>query len=299
MRPTARELADRVQRYLDGDRDHERAASSPREHLGARARRARVEGSRAARRGDAGARAGARARSRVRRGARLVTGLMVEPPAKLPAELLETLVADDLRFGVQRLRFAAMGLASMFLLLVFAPVLGIRSWFAIGTFYATLAAVIAAFWMLYRAGRTSVVVNLLGMLAMSLAFSRVLGPWIVTPIMIVGGAFAVSANPWLEQRPAVVVGWVWVCLLAPVLLELSGLFAPTYFVGAQGILSISRLLVGTSPADPYALVAAHLIVLAAVTLFAVTNNRVTRSFAARSASRRGTSASCFRRAGSA
>ena len=90
------------------------------------------------------------------------------------------------------------------------------------------------------------------------------------------GAFAVSANPWLEQRTVAVVGWVWVCLLAPVVFEATGVFAPTYFVGTQGILSISRLLVGTSPADPYALVAGHLILLTAVARFAATNNRVTR-----------------------
>jgi len=113
------------------------------------------------------------------------------------------------------------------------------------------------------------------------------------------GAFAVSANPWLEQRTVAVVGWVWVCLLAPVVFEATGVFAPTYFVGTQGILSISRLLVGTSPADPYALVAGHLILLTAVARFAATNNRVTRKLRREVRIQAWHLGSCSRRAGSA
>ncbi len=275
-RPTARELADRVQRYLDGDRDVERRRELATEYLEA-ARRA-IAANDPERRGEAMQAAGqalaldpASAEA-----ARLVTGLIVEPPPALPAELAQTLDAEDRAFGVLRLRFAAISMAFMFPLLAFAPFIGVRSWGEVATFYGALTVVMTTFWALYKAGRTSVVANMLGTLVLSLAFSRVLGPWILTPIVIVGASFAISANPWLEKRRTILIGWVWLLLLAPVLLEAAHIFAPTYFVGAEGIMSISRLLEGASPADPYALVLGHLIVLTSVALFAAQANKITR-----------------------
>ena len=275
-RPTARELADRVQRYLDGDRDLERRRQLAAEYL--ERARAAVATRDPERRAEAMQAAGQALAldPESADAARLVTGLIVEPPPTLPAELARTLEADDRSFGVLRLRFAAISMMFMFVLLAFAPFIGIRSWSEIATFYGALTVVIVVFWALYKAGRTSVAANMLGTLVLSLAFSRVLGPWILTPIVIVGASFAISANPWLEERRLIMIGWVWLLLLAPVLLEAAGIFAPTYFVGADGILSISRLLVGASPADPYALVVGHLIVLTSVALFAARANQITR-----------------------
>ena len=267
-RPTARELAERVQRYLDGDRDLEARRTLVAAHL-VRARTALASGD-PERRAEAMQAAGQALALDQASGeaAQLVSGLIVEPPAKLPSELVRVLAEEERRVGVERLKRASWTLCSVFLLLLFAPWLGIRSWLAVGEFYGTIGAVGAVMWSLARARRNWVGVNLLVVLVLAIAFSRVLGPWIVTPIVILGGAFAVSANEWLDRRPLVLVGWVALCLLAPVGLEAAGILGETYHVGTEGVISVSRLLVGDSKMDAVALVTAHLVLLAAISLFA-------------------------------
>jgi len=272
-RPTARELADRVQRYLDGDRDHERRRQLAAEHL-ALARAALASGD-PERRAEAMQAAGqalaldpASAEA-----ARLVTGLIVEPPKELPAGLVREISEDERRVGVGRMKPAIFTMLAVMALFPLLPWMEVRSWAVVGEFYATLVLVTGTYWVLYRRGTPSAVANLVGTFLMAVVFTRVIGPWILTPIVILGSAFPITANPKINARRWVIVLWLFACLVTPLVLERIGVFAPSWRVTELGVISTSSMFVGSGPVDAFALVFTNVAILTAVVLFVRSANR--------------------------
>jgi hypothetical protein len=95
--PSARELGDRIQRFLDGDRDLARRRDLARDHL---------ERARAAFAGDDSRRAAMREAAaalaldpQLAGAAELVGRLMLEPPKRTPREVEEAIVADDIEMS--------------------------------------------------------------------------------------------------------------------------------------------------------------------------------------------------------
>src|SRR5262249_18484221 len=92
LRPTARELAERVPRSLDGDRDHERRRALAADAL-AEAHRALAADDRALAMSSAGRALALDPESAEAAG--IVTSLMVEAPRELPGDLEAALAEDD------------------------------------------------------------------------------------------------------------------------------------------------------------------------------------------------------------
>jgi len=273
VRPTARELADRVQRYLDGDRDLERRHQLAQEHL-ARARAALASGD-PERRAEAIQAAGQALAldPGLAEAARLVTGLIVEPPKVPPQGLADHIAAEEQRTGVLRLRPAIFAVLAIFALIPLLPWLDVRSWRVVIEFYATLVVVVSLYVAMYRLGRTSTAVNLLASFLMILAFTRVIGPWILTPIVIVGSGFPISANTKLNARPLWLVLWLLACISVPLILEWTGVFARSWRVSDLGVISTSSMFSGSGPVDAFALVFTNVVVMLAAVLFGLYANR--------------------------
>ena len=122
QRPSARVLGDRVQNYLDGDRDVERRRALAVGRARGRTRGIRFPRSRTARHRDALGRSRAGARSILARCRELVASLMVEPTKAMPKELQVELAQTDLDRGrASARRISAGALLSVLAMLVVLP----------------------------------------------------------------------------------------------------------------------------------------------------------------------------------
>lgn len=139
-RPTARALADAVQRYLDGDRDFEARRTLAEQHL-VEAREALTAGDRVDAMRFAGRALALRPESR--EAAELVTQLMIEPPDPAPPVLRKRLDENDLTDVARQGRYAALALAGY---LAFVPILvaiGVRDWTVVGAAVGLILAMMA------------------------------------------------------------------------------------------------------------------------------------------------------------
>ena len=269
-RPTARELANRIQAYLDGDRDIERRRALSSTQLES-ARTALEEG---------GPEAHAAAMRRAGRAlaldpdsedaAALVGKLMLEPPAEMPKELLATIEKDQGASNHDRAKKALFSYVGVLALnLVLLPVLDVKDWTLQLSFLGVVAILCG---LAYRAMVTNVsrlksmfLVNLLGIVM----FSRILGPFMLTPIMTLGVLQSFSSSPRLLAKPLWIWTWLAAAVLVPVGLELSGIFPRTFNFHAGVISTESQFYFLHGSISELVLVLANVVVIAICVRFMV------------------------------
>ncbi|HTJ43684.1 MAG TPA: serine/threonine-protein kinase [Kofleriaceae bacterium] len=229
---SARELADAVQRYLDGDRDLQRRRELAREHVIA-AEDALAKAHDAAARALAMKEAG-RALALDPTGeaaARIVTRLMLDPPAETPPEVTRELEALD-RAQMQRQgKLAVLALGSYAL---FIPILiwfGVESWGWVAATYGAVAISAAMMWWL----SDRVTHMTLGHAALAIFFntlvfvfaSRFLGPYLIVPALATGAIAASASFPLFWRH----YNGLWlaflIAIVAPTLLEELGVWSRT------------------------------------------------------------------------
>ena len=273
-RPTARELADRIQSYLDGDRDLERRRVLAATQLES-ARDALMTGS-----NDAHATAMRRATRALaldpdnEEAGRLVGQLMLEPPKDPPKELL-AVVAKDARVGnSDRLRKALVSYAGVFLLsLLMLPVLDVKDW----TLQLGFLGVIASLFALSYRGmvtqqsrlRSMYIVNLFGIVL----FSRMLGPFMLTPIMTLAVLMSFSSSPSLLSRPYLIWLWLLLAIGVPIAAEVSGLFPRTFSFAHGAIMTTSDFYVLHGAVSEMVLVIGNLVFMVIAVRFMIALSR--------------------------
>ena len=240
-RPTARELADRIQAYLDGDRDveHRRSLAAAQYES---ARDALANGGE-----DAHATAMRRAGRAVAldpendAAIALVGELLLEPPAQPSKGLLEAINQDAKLANRERLRKALVSYTGVLVLMLVAlPFLDVKNWTLQLGFIGILAILAGLAYRGHRTGQSKMrelaLVNLLGIIV----FSRVLGPFMLTPIMTLGILLSMSSSPRLLSRPKLIWAWCLLAVFIPITAELSGLFPPTFtFDRERGVVETS------------------------------------------------------------
>ena len=275
-RPTARELANRIQAYLDGDRDIER-----RRALSA----SQLESARAALK-EGGPEAHAAAMRRAGRAlaldpdsedaAALVGKLMLEPPEDMPKGLLASIEKDHgagNRDRAKKALFSYIGVLALNLVLL--PVLDVKDWTLQLSFLGVVAILcgLAYRGMVTRVSRlkSMFVVNLLGIIM----FSRVLGPFMLTPIMTLGVLQSFSSSPRLLAKPLWIWVWLAAAVLGPVGLELSGVFPRTFNFHDGVISTVSQFYILHGSISELVLVLANVVVIAICVRFmiALSTNR--------------------------
>jgi serine/threonine-protein kinase len=271
-RPSARELADRVQAYLDGDRDLERRRALAGEQLAA-AREA-LESKTPDARATAMRRAG-RALAldpESADAASLVSTLLLEPPdpAHMPPDLSEYLAIEDRLFSATRSRQAAWTYLALFVFWFAIPFMQVKSWPALISFYGLLTLAVTISWRNSLRGTSSVVVTFVVTTAVVLMFTRVSGPFILTPIVICAALAQMSAIRAFNERLWLVVGWTVLAALLPLVLEWTGVIHTSYFVGGGAVMSFSDIFdMRRRTFDEVALVVANLVFLLAAAVAAV------------------------------
>jgi serine/threonine-protein kinase len=256
-RPSARELANRVQRYLDGDRDGERRRALAEAEL-ALARTA-VDSGDPARRADAVAAAG-RALAldpSSRPAAELVGLLMLAPPDEVPPELARELAEIDRGLAVTAAKTASVAILIIMSFALFIFPLPVVSWTVLVLFFGGVLGTSAlAGWMAWTK-RPRVVLFLFAWEAFLVIFSRGVGPWILAPAMVAVTSSAIIALPQLVDRPILTIGVALATLLAPVVLEALGVFSPTWSLHDGAIVERSAALRLEGPWAIALLVVAH------------------------------------------
>jgi serine/threonine-protein kinase len=237
-RPSAHELGDRIQRYLDGDRDLERRRALASE-LVAEGREAVAAG----RRADA-VRSCGRALAMdpaSAEAAALIKSLVLETPAQLPAEVEAAIAQTEATARRERSRRAVVPYLLFFLFTPFVPLLHVKSWPLLLAIYGVVTMMAGACYLHWRTGRMSVAVQLVLNLVTLTVVSRLSGPFMLTPMIIGGVLLSLTAVPWLNDRRLAVVGFATAAVLLPFALEELGVFARGWEALPTGMLSKSTV----------------------------------------------------------
>ncbi|HEY3806737.1 MAG TPA: serine/threonine-protein kinase [Kofleriaceae bacterium] len=272
QRPTARELATRVQAYLDGDRDHERRRELAREQLDA-AHRALASTD------DTGRATAMRRAGRAlaldpdsQEAAALVTRLTVEPPEKLPPDLIASLDAEDRELNRHRATRGLRSYAAVFVFVSFLPLLDIQNWSLQIAAWGLVALLGLIMYQGTRTGTTRLAPALVVNLAGVLVFSRILGPFIITPVATLGILMSFAASPRLLARRWVIAAWTLCAVALPIACELAGLLPRTWWITEGAVVSTSQILHLHGMHDAIALVIANGVWIAIVASYALNTN---------------------------
>ncbi|MCE9579109.1 MAG: protein kinase [Deltaproteobacteria bacterium] len=224
---TARELGEFVQRFLDGDRDLQRRRTLAAEHA-ATARTAQATGDRATAMREAGRALAIDPTSEV--AARIISQLMLAPPREVPPEVHARMAQLDLEQSRRQSFIGVAAFAAYFLFLPVFMIQGVRDWsWLILTYGIALVGVAHAWWMGRAAVPTvaGITVGLFLNTAIVIAFSRVLGPYLVVGAIGTGVIASIATYPLLLPRYPLVYGVISTIIWLPPLCEHLGVFAPT------------------------------------------------------------------------
>jgi serine/threonine-protein kinase len=245
---SARELADAIERYLDGDRDLQRRRELAASHLATAKSLAERTFAEA---GDNDARV--QAMREVTRAlaldpesteaVQLLTRLLIEAPREMPPEAERELAQSTARGREYGARVSAARYATWFAFLLMLIAAGVRSYAQSLTATAVTAAAMGyAFWM-YRRGRTSES-NGIALLVLSSAsislLSPILGPFVIVPGLVATNTvfFALHAN----RRGRQFIGLVGVlAMLVPAALELLHIVPPSYAFANGSVTILPRM----------------------------------------------------------
>ena len=234
-RPSARALGERVQRYLDGDRDLERRRVLAAEQLAkATVATSRVDAIRLAGRAMALDPESAGA-------AELVARMLLEPPKTLPHDVEQELAVGD----VAVMKLTGRGLSAAVLMLVaFVPLF---AWAGVveplGLALLVAYTVVVAFVVRFvaRSGDPLSLVPIALTVIMMAAMSRIVGSFVVLPGVVAIGTTTLCAHPRFVDRPLVVIAIGVLTVFVPVALEAAGVLGPTYGFDADALVVHSRL----------------------------------------------------------
>ncbi|HSD90783.1 MAG TPA: protein kinase [Kofleriaceae bacterium] len=232
-RPGARALADAIQGYLDGDRDVERRRALASE-LSNRARTALSGGDRERAMRSAGRALALDPGSTA--AADVVMSLIVEEPPELPAEVERSLDVEETKMMRIRSRRAVLPYAAIFLVAPMLPFLHIARWPMLMAVFAMFGLMVTITWINSRVG-VPIWITLVGHTATSLLFSQLIGPFIITPVMLCAILLSATSIPWLNRRWWAVIIWTTVTVMLPFMLEHAGVLPTTWSMTPAGLVS--------------------------------------------------------------
>jgi serine/threonine-protein kinase len=242
-RPSARELADRVEGFLDGDRDVAARRRIVALEL-AEARDAIASGE-PARRAEAMQSAG-RALAldpKSREAADLVTTLILEPPREQPAALRQQLLASEVAVQRRQGRVALGSFAAVFVFLVAAAWNGVTDWKMLAVMLAMTVVLASVAFIVSRRQASSR--EMLGVTIANLTFvalvSRMFGSLLIVPAVTCIMALSLTSYPQNIDRARVVIAIIVTSWIVPVILEWQGVISRTWWVIDGAIVSTSSM----------------------------------------------------------
>ena len=250
-RPSARRFAERLQQYLDGDRDLERRRALAAEQLAAaRAALASQDPAQRQLAGSAASRALALDPDSAE-AAQLVAQLILEPPGEMPGELRVALESAERDFGRRRSRRAVPAFLAIFLWAGTLPFVDVYSWTRVTALVGACVVMAGLSWVNWRTGRMPAPAILFGNTVVAVLLAQLASPFVLVPMLVCGQVLLLATNSWIEERPVVVFLWMAATLLLPFPLEALGVLAPTWRMTPQGLLTFSAMVSSHRTLDLY------------------------------------------------
>ena len=275
-RPTARKVAERVEAYLDGDRDFARRRTMAVDLVWS-ARAALNEG-RSAEAMSASGRALALDPESAE-AAELVSRVILTPPLEPPAELRAAL--DEHEHGAVR-RHARGAIVAYFALASFLPIAiwnGVRRWDIVLAVFGSALVMSVAAWRIYRKPNRSLaemIVYAIGNALLVLGMARLAGPFTFVPALACVVIMSSMAYPPFIVRPWLLITIVGVGFLAPIFLELSEVVSRTWEVKNNELISHAGALKLEGVPTTTLLIASSLAMIVVAGMFAARFYRLGR-----------------------
>jgi eukaryotic-like serine/threonine-protein kinase len=258
-RPTARQLGERVQSYLDGDRDldHRRKLAAEQleaayDALSSSASDRNIIALRRASRALALDPASADA-------ATLVSSLLIASPDPLPPALVARLATQDRRNHRDRSRRAIAAYLALAVLLPTLFLLDVQNWQWLAAVVVTIAVAIGGSLFHLLRGRPSIPVVALTNLAVVVVFSRIASPFVLTPVLVTCALVAITTIPWFTQRTWAVLAWTFTAVLLPFALEWLDVLSRTWTITDAGMVITGDVFAARGRTDEIVLVIANLV----------------------------------------
>ncbi|HEY5948666.1 MAG TPA: serine/threonine-protein kinase [Kofleriaceae bacterium] len=226
LRPTARRVAERVQAFLDGDRDVARRRTMAVD-LVWNARAAMNEGRRAEAMRSAGRALALDAESA--EAAEIVTTLMLQPPLDPPAEVQEALREADAVSVSKHARTSVLAYVVLASFLPLASWNGIQNWevmIAITCVAALLGCLALVFVVRPRVPFGMLLFYALGNAGLMALMTRAISPWTFVPALTCIIIMSMMAYPQFSSRPWLLISLMVVGFCVVIGLEVKGVIAP-------------------------------------------------------------------------
>jgi hypothetical protein len=173
--------------------------------------------------------------------AELVTRLIVEPPPELPAALVSELADQEKAQVRQRALAGLWAYLGLFAFWPLVPFLGVKSWSALLAMFGVLCGVALFTWRAARTGHYSLLFGLVGNTVLAVAWTRLAGVYLLTPVFICAVLLAMTTTAWMIRNRWAVVAWTLVAFLIPLGLEHIGVLMTSIEVTPGAIISHSTL----------------------------------------------------------
>jgi serine/threonine-protein kinase len=266
-RPTARELANRVQRYLDGYLDVERRRALAAEQLSIA--RAAFESNDPNRRAQAIRAAGhaLALEPTSSEAAALVSRLIVEPPAVRPRELDVELARNDQERRRSRARNGMLASALTFVVTLAILAADVKRWPMMLVMWGAIAGYFGIGLTALRTGDSMTRYLVIVSAFMTLALSQVASPLVLAPVVLCGTALSVVSASAMTRSLWRPIAWVAVTAALPYILEFAGVLPSTMTQTAGALLIESGIVRSHGWRDLALLIGVNYGVLVTVVVF--------------------------------
>jgi serine/threonine-protein kinase len=260
-RPTARSCADRIEEYLDGDRDVTQRRSLAVD-LVRHARTAFDTGHR-----SEAMRSASRALAldpQTAGAAELVTTLMLEPPPAPPAELRAALLAADAEDISRHARAAMPGYIMIAAFMSIVIWNGVLDWpIVFGVIGSSLAMAAAARYLTHRPlwPFYAMVIYAIGNAAIAVLVGRLAGPFTFVPALLSFVTASVITYPVFLERRWLLMGIMLSGFLVPLGLEELGWLRETWALRDGGLLSYANAMEVSGPSAVLTAVGASVVTI--------------------------------------
>ena len=239
-RPNARRVAERVQAFLDGDRDVVRRREMANDLVFV-ARAAMNEGQRAEAMRSAGRALALDAEST--EAAEIVTALILQPPEVPPPEVQEALRAADEASISKHARTSVLAYIVLASFLPLASWNGVRQWsviISIVVVAALLGGAAVRFVLRPRVSPVMLVLYALGNAGLMALLMRTISPWTFVPAVTCIMIMSMMAYPLFSSRPWILIAVFVIGFCTLIALEVRGVLTPGWEI-RDGVLAIHGL----------------------------------------------------------
>jgi hypothetical protein len=203
-----------------------------------------------------------------------VARLLLEVPAEMPVALVDEIHQAEIQSARERSRHAVGPFLAFFVVmgpLVF--LLPVASWPLVIALGLVIGGVLTTSIINWRVRHVAPWIHVSLQLLAAVLFSQVSGPLVLTPCLVVSMMFAVASMPGFGDRSWLVMMWTAAAALIPLVLEGIGVFASSWRVSDEGLVTHGTIFESTRSGNLLVVGMNVVVVLLVAGSFGVTRDR--------------------------